>query len=581
MQLSTWIPLGVLLRILLAPKAVPTTPKRPGSDESQANLALENFPTSGEPNILFILTDDQDLRLDSLEYMPFLQRHLIKQGTLFQRHFCTTAICCPSRVSLWTGKSAHNTNVTNVSPPYGGYPKFVSQGLNDDWLFPWLQEAGYNTYYTGKLFNAHTVENYNSPFPSGFTGSDFLLDPYTYQYYNSTFQRNKNPPILHDGVYQTDLIAEKAYGFLSDAVNAGKPFFLAVAPTAPHANVKDGVFTEPQPARRHEKLFQNARVPRTDSFNPEKSSGANWVLELPQQNKSNVDYNDHLYRQRLRALQSVDEMIDGLITRLEQRGLLDSTYIIYTADNGYHIGQHRLQPGKTCGYEEDINVPLIVRGPEVPQNKVTDIVTTHTDLAPTIFSLLGLKLHSSFDGAVIPLTQQGLADAALSRHEHANVEFWGIAIPEGIHAGERPTNNTYKALRLVGRSFNLYYSVWCNNKKELYDLSTDPYQMYNLIATGSPNGTYTGNAALHLPGRSVLLPRLDALLLVLKSCVGNACINPWKSLHPTGEVRSLEDALKPQYNAYYTQLPRVEFTSCEIGYIIEAEGPQWAKYERQ
>jgi hypothetical protein len=71
------------------------------------------------PNIVFVLTDDQDLHLQSLDYMPYVQRHLISQGTTFQKHYCTTALCCPSRVTLWTGKAAHNTNVTNVSPPYG------------------------------------------------------------------------------------------------------------------------------------------------------------------------------------------------------------------------------------------------------------------------------------------------------------------------------------------------------------------------------------------------------------------------------------------------------------------------------
>lgn len=123
------------------------------------------------PNIVFILTDDQDLHLNSLEYTPSIRKHLIEAGTFFKRHYCTIAICCPSRVSLWTGKAAHNTNVTDVSPPYGGYPKFVSQGLNDNFLPVWLQANGYNTYYTGKLFNAHTVENYNSPYVKGFTGS--------------------------------------------------------------------------------------------------------------------------------------------------------------------------------------------------------------------------------------------------------------------------------------------------------------------------------------------------------------------------------------------------------------------------
>ena len=123
------------------------------------------------PNIVFILTDDQDLHLNSLDYLPFVQKHLLQEGTFYKRHFCTIALCCPSRVSLWTGKAAHNTNVTDVKPPYGGYPKFVSQGLNDDFLPLWLQAAGYNTYYTGKLFNAHTVDNYDSPHVNGFTGS--------------------------------------------------------------------------------------------------------------------------------------------------------------------------------------------------------------------------------------------------------------------------------------------------------------------------------------------------------------------------------------------------------------------------
>lgn len=74
------------------------------------------------PNIVFILTDDQDIELGSLEYMPLVQKYLINEGTFFKRHYCTTAICCPSRVTLWTGKNAHNTNVTDVFPPYGQFP---------------------------------------------------------------------------------------------------------------------------------------------------------------------------------------------------------------------------------------------------------------------------------------------------------------------------------------------------------------------------------------------------------------------------------------------------------------------------
>lgn len=71
------------------------------------------------PNIVFIFTDDQDLRMNSLNFMPYLQKHLVQEGTFFERHYATIALCCPSRVSLWTGRAAHNTNVTDVNPPYG------------------------------------------------------------------------------------------------------------------------------------------------------------------------------------------------------------------------------------------------------------------------------------------------------------------------------------------------------------------------------------------------------------------------------------------------------------------------------
>jgi hypothetical protein len=71
------------------------------------------------PNIVFVLTDDQDLHLQSLDYMPLVKKHLRDKGTFYKRHFCTIAVCCPSRVSLWTGQAAHNTNVTDVNPPYG------------------------------------------------------------------------------------------------------------------------------------------------------------------------------------------------------------------------------------------------------------------------------------------------------------------------------------------------------------------------------------------------------------------------------------------------------------------------------
>lgn len=420
------------------------------SDEYQVPLVSGS---SRRPNIVFILTDDQDLHMNSLDYVPFIKKHLIDQGTLYKRHFCTTAVCCPSRVTLWTGKAAHNTNVTDIFPPYGecsrastngaqadlnpgGYPKFVAEGHNENYLPKFLQNVGYNTYYTGKLFNAHTVDNYHSPHAAGWTGSDFLLDPFTYSYLNAAFQRNQDPPVSHEGEYSTDVLAGKALDFLDDAVAASKPFFLGIAPVAPHSNVQSNVIsngsvhdphsivaTPPIPAERHAHLFPDAIVPRTDNFNPEKVSGANWVRQQPRQSAGNIAFNDH-YRNRLRALQAVDELVDSVVSRLEEYDILEEPYIFYTTDNGYHIGHHRLQPGKECGYEEDINIPLIIRGPQVPEGKVAEVVTTHQDLVPTITGLAQAPLRADFDGLATPLTEEDFGDAAKTRHEHVTVEYW-------------------------------------------------------------------------------------------------------------------------------------------------------------
>ncbi|KAJ0417558.1 arylsulfatase [Aspergillus carlsbadensis] len=541
--------------------------------------------TSRRPNIVFILTDDQDVHLNSLDYMPLVQKHLRDQGTYFNKHYCTTAVCCPSRVTLWTGKAAHNTNITDVNPPYGGYPKFVSQGFNENYLPVWLQDAGYHTYYTGKLFNVHTVDNYNSPFAGGFTGSDFLLDPFTYNYLNSTFQRTGETPRSYEGEYVTDVLAEKAYRLLDDAVAAENPFFLTIAPSAPHANIQMSgsildpdpvfVFDAPVSAKRHEHLFEDVVVPRGKNFNPDHPSGANWVRELEQQNKTNVDWNDHFYRQRLRALQTVDELVDGLFQRLEQHGILDNTYIVYSSDNGFHIGQHRLQPGKSCGYEEDINIPLIVRGPGVAANHSTDIVTSHTDLAPTFFSLLGIPLRDDFDGTVFPVTETELLAAHDRKHEHINVEYWGFAGGEGIFHRELHENNTYKAIRIVGSGYNLYYSIWCNNEHELYDMEVDPGQLHNLLLSTSSE---LASTEAHIAGLPIwkVIARLDSLLFVLKSCKGQTCRKPWQALHPNGDVETLKDALAEEFDNFYeVEQRRVEYNFCSNGYLVDAEGPMW------
>lgn len=192
--------------------------------------------------------------------------------------------------------------------------------------------------------------------------------------------------------------------------------------------------TAPIPAARHANLFPNARVPRRSNFNPAQPGGASWIKKLARMSDDVVAYNDAFYRARLQALQAVDEIVEGIVERLDGYGVLDNTYVLYTTDNGYHISQHRLNPGKECGFEEDVNIPLVVRGPGVPEGKVADIVTAHTDLVPTILKIAGGDFErADFDGSPIPLEKVDLEEETMreGRQEHVNVEFWGRSIPEG------------------------------------------------------------------------------------------------------------------------------------------------------
>jgi N-acetylglucosamine-6-sulfatase len=109
-------------------------------------------------------------------------------------------------------------------------------------------------------------------------------------------------------------------------------------------------------------------------------------------------------------------------------------HTIYSKDNGFHIRQHRLPPGKTCGCEEDVNIPLIIRGLGVQKGLTTDIVTAHTDLAPTFLKLTGASPRPDFGGAAIPLAKSELLKAKKSQQEHVNVKFWDRAVPEGIYS---------------------------------------------------------------------------------------------------------------------------------------------------
>ena len=156
---------------------------------------------------------------------------IAEQGTLYENHYCTVAWCCPSRTNFLTGRAAHNTNVTAIAPPYGGWPKFLSQGLNENYLPVWINESGIATYYVGKFMNAYENDNFDHPHPKGWKHSSFLVDPWTYNYFDSHWTNDYTSTLTqHNGVHTTNVTQTKALDFLDDAAAAGEQFFMMVAP---------------------------------------------------------------------------------------------------------------------------------------------------------------------------------------------------------------------------------------------------------------------------------------------------------------------------------------------------------------
>ena len=272
--------------------------------------------------------------------------------------------------------------------------------------------------------------------------------------------------------------------------------------------------------------------------------------------------------------------------KAEQLVISENTYIIYTSDNGFHIGQHRLPAGKSCAIEEDINVPFFIRGPGVTKNSTVSYPTSHTDIAPTLLHLADIPYGNyKFDGTRMPVVPDHMY---LTRQEHVNVEFWGSNIGEGKFASSLmnpPNNNTYKALRLISAddSFNLLYVVWCTNERELYDLNVDPGQTVNL-ATDFTSAAYgetlftTGRigTSAEINGYPAVnvQNRLDALLMVLKTCKEGTCVQPWGFLHPKDDVKSLKEAMDAKYGCYYRSTIKIKFDGCAKGYLRDQEGPE-------
>jgi len=437
------------------------------------------------PNIILILADD--MRADDLEHMPKTQDLIVGEGVEYERAFATTPLCCPSRASILRGQYAHNHEIWNNRPPEGGFEKFRSLGHEGSTVATWLKEEGYETALLGKYLNGYDWEN-RRHVPPGWDEWRAMLGGAIY--YDYTLSENGKP--VHYGTgetdYSTDVFAVKAREIIRSSAGADEPLFMYLAPSSPHG--------PGDPAPRHEGLFENEQAPRPPSFDEadvsDKPVKFGRLAPLSATQEARID---RTHRGQLRLLQSLDDLVAGVVEELRAAGELENTYLFLTSDNGLLLGEHRIAGGKGPPYEESIRVPLAVRGPGIPAGRVTEQMALNTDLAPTFADLGGATAPSFVDGRSLKPT---FTQDAPSWRTAFLVEFLR-------GQGGMPQHDT---IRTAGGEKYIQYPRGANKiKEEYYRLNEDPYELENASRKADP----------------ARIEELRARLEALKSCAGATC----------------------------------------------------------
>lgn len=450
--------------------------------------------TTSQPNIIFIIADDLDTA--DLPYMPKLQQYLTSQGTTFNNYLFNWAQCCPSRSSILRGQNANNTQIQDNSLPNGGFGKFYNLGEEAETIAVWLQRAGYTTFLEGKYLNGYPNEITTLPstyIPPGWNQWYGVTSGITTQY---KYTLNENGTLKkYDSKttdYMTDVLATKAASFITSAPTT-TPFFMYIAPTNTH-----GPFV---PAPRHATLFSDQQAPRTPNFNEaDVSDKPKWMRKLPLLTTDQIASMDADFRNQIRSAQSLDDMIENIYLTLQSTGQLNNTYIFFSSDNGLHFGNHRMDKGKDTEFEEDIRVPLIVRGPGVTAGQVVNNLIGNIDLAPT-FANIG--------SASIPITIDGRSFAGLLSTNYPAPTVWRNGYLIGMVTSATSNDGRFRGSQAV-RTDKYLYAEYKTGEHEFYDLTLDPDELTNTYPTVSVNNPS-------------LISNLAAMLAGLRTCSGDAC----------------------------------------------------------
>jgi N-acetylglucosamine-6-sulfatase len=452
---------------------------------SEAAATATPARASTRPNIVFITTDDQ--RADDMQWMPFTRRLLGGSGVTFENGISPHPLCCPARAEFVTGQYGQNNGVHHNKGEQGGYPALKDKANT---VGRWLDAAGYQTAMVGKYMNGY------QPDKASLKGWDrwnpSIRGVYTFT--NTRFYNDGSPRLHTEHV--DDVVTSYASSYIREFSGRNAPFFVWASNLAPHdASVKGGDFVPPFAAPRHKGTMKGIDPPSllADSF-------AQRVVDGP------GAFRDASFRttvrsrhvHRIESLQAVDEGVRDIVRTLKRTGEWDDTYIVFTSDNGFMMGEHGLM-SKNYIFEEALRVPMIVKVPGRLSGTISSVPVTSVDLAPTIADLAGVTPQRSVDG---------VSFAHLLTGESSDWRDTQL-----IQTGtDDPSPEPGWDTRGVRTDRYTYGMNVRSGTEQLYDRQVDPFQVVNLASRVE---------------YQQVLEELRRRTMILKNCAGSACSQPF------------------------------------------------------
>lgn len=456
-------------------------------------------------------------------YMPRTERFLGKHGTTFTDYTVSTPQCCPSRVGLITGAYGHNSGVTSN----GDLAGFVDP---ENIMPANLQDAGYVTAHIGK----YLVNYRDDPsVPAGWSEWYTRMGADRSPYYN--YDVAVNGDAVHRGVspedYSTTVFTDYAEDVIASHMTGDRPLYMQLDYSAPHSAPGDDLpaglggarcANAPLPDPRDLAAYRGQRAPRPPSFDERDiSDKPRFVRELPRLDAHVKQRISRKWGCVVAAMRGVDRSVGRIRAAVKSAGALANTIFVYTSDNGYFFGEHRLDVGKVVPYEEAIHVPLLMRVPsrylEHPAPSRVNLPVQNIDLAPSFIEWAGACGEPDACRVMDGRSLVGLlgGDERGFRHRPVLIEY--DQTPKEKHGV-----CAYSAVRTRTQLYAHYTRLVdpstgeCapSDRAEHYDLGEDPRELRNLFP--APGGS---DAAAEER-------RLNRLLTRLEDCAGVARRDP-------------------------------------------------------